>query len=280
MNIFEAIKKGDAILRESGIKSYKIDSEILMSRVIKKNRADIILNSKTELSQKDYNFYENLIIQRSKQKPIAHLTGKKEFWKYEFSVTKDVLIPRPDTEIIVEKTLKLTKNKNKLKVLEIGIGSGCVLLSILKERKSFSGTGIDISKKTIEICKINCKKLDLSERVKLFKTDIDNFKYGKYDLVISNPPYVKKFDIKYLEKEISLFEPKLALDGGLDGLSELKKVIFNSSKLIKRNGILVLEIAFDQAESVKRILKQNKFYINEINKDLSGKNRCIISTRK
>ena len=280
MNIFEAIKKGDAILRESGIKSYKIDSEILMSRVIKKNRADIILNSKTELSQKDYNLYENLIIQRSKQKPIAYLTGKKEFWKYEFSVTKDVLIPRPDTEIIVEKTLKLTKNKNKLKVLEIGIGSGCILLSILKERKNFYGTGIDISKKTIEICKINCENLGLSSRVKLFKTDIDNFRYGKYDLIISNPPYIKKFDLKYLEKEVSFYEPKPALDGGLDGLSELKKVILNSSKLIKRNGKLVLEIAFDQAESVKSILKQNEFYINEIIKDLSKKNRCIISTRK
>ena len=280
MNIFEAIKKGDAILRESGIKSYKIDSEILMSRVIKKNRADIILNSKTDLSQKDYNLYENLIIQRSKQKPIAYLTGKKEFWKYEFSVTKDVLIPRPDTEIIVEKTLKLTKNKNKLKMLEIGIGSGCILLSILKERKSFYGTGIDISKKTIEICKINCKNLRLSSRVKLFKTDIDNFRYGKYDLIISNPPYIKKFDLKYLEKEVSFYEPKPALDGGLDGLSELKKVILNSSKLIKRNGKLVLEIAFDQAESVKSILKQNEFYINEIIKDLSKKNRCIISTRK
>ena len=280
MNIFEAIKKGDAILRESGIKSYKIDSEILMSRVTKKNRADIILNSKNELSQKDYNLYENLIIQRSKQKPIAYLTGKKEFWKYEFSVTKDVLIPRPDTEIIVEKTLKLTKNKNKLKVLEIGIGSGCILLSILKERKSFYGTGIDISKKTIGICKINCKNLGLSNRVKLLKTDIDNFRYGKYDLIISNPPYIKKFDLKYLEKEVSFYEPKPALDGGLDGLSELKKVILNSSKLIRRNGKLVLEIAFDQAESVKSILKQNEFYINEIIKDLSKKNRCIISTRK
>ena len=280
MNIFEAIKKGDAILREIGIKSHKIDSEILMSRVIKKNRADIILNSKTELSQKDYNLYENLIIQRSKQKPIAHLTGKKEFWKYEFSVTKDVLIPRPDTEIIVEKTLKLTKNKNKLKVLEIGIGSGCILLSILKEKKNFYGTGIDISKKTIEICKINCKNLGLSNRVKLLKTDIDNFRYGKYDLIISNPPYIKKFDLKYLEKEVSFYEPKPALDGGLDGLSELKKVILNSSKLIRRNGKLVLEIAFDQAESVKSILKQNEFYINEIIKDLSKKNRCIISTRK
>ena len=277
MNIFEAIKRGYTILRESGIKSYKIDSEILMSRVIKKNRADIILNLNTNLSQEDYNLYENLIIQRSKQKPIAHLIGKKEFWKYEFRVTKDVLIPRPDTEIIVEKTLKLTKNKNKLKVLEIGIGSGCILLSILKERKSFYGTGIDISKKSLEICKINCKKLGLSSRVKLLKTDIDNF---RYDLIISNPPYVKNFELKYLEKEVSFYEPKPALDGGSDGLSKLKKVIFNSSNLIKRNGKLVLEIAFDQAESVKSILKQNEFYINEIIKDLSKKNRCIISTRK
>ncbi len=280
MNIFEAIKRGYTILRESGIKSYKIDSEILMSRVIKKNRADIILNLNTNLSQEDYNLYENLIIQRTKQKPIAYLTGKKEFWKYEFMVTKDVLIPRPDTEIIVEKTLKLTKNKNKLKVLEIGIGSGCILLSILKERKSFYGTGIDISKKSLEICKINCKKLGLSSRVKLLKTDIDNFRYGKYDLIISNPPYVKNFKLKYLEKEVSFYEPKPALDGGSDGLSKLKKVIFNSSNLIKRNGKLVLEIAFDQAESVKSILKQNEFYINEIIKDLSKKNRCIISTRK
>ena len=168
MNVFEAIKKGDEILRESGVKSYKIDSEVLMSQVIKKNRIGTLLNLNNELSQKDYKLYENLITQRSKRKPIAYLIGKKEFWKYEFIVTKDVLIPRPETELIVEKTLELTKNKSNLKVLEIGVGSGCILLSILKERKSFYGTGIDISKKTIEICKINSKKLDLSERVKLF----------------------------------------------------------------------------------------------------------------
>ena len=279
MNIFEAIKKGDAILRESGIKSYKIDSEILMSKVIKKNRTDIILNSKTELSQKNYNLYENLIIQRSKQKPIAYLTGKKEFWKYEFSVTKDVLIPRPDTEIIVEKTLRLTKNKNKLKVLEIGIGSGCILLSILKEKKNFYGTGIDISKKTIEICKINCENLGLSSRVKLFKTDIDNFRYGKYDLIISNPPYIKKFDLKYLEKDVAKFEPKLALDGGLDGLSAIRKVIKKSSELIKKNGRFVLEIGFDQKNKVISLLSKEGFYINSINKDLANKDRCIVCTK-
>ena len=119
MNVFEAIKKGDEILRESGVKSYKIDSEVLMSQVIKKNRIGTLLNLNNELSQKDYKLYENLITQRSKRKPIAYLIGKKEFWKYEFIVTKDVLIPRPETELIVEKTLELTKNKSNLKVLEI-----------------------------------------------------------------------------------------------------------------------------------------------------------------
>ena len=123
MNVFEAIKKGDEILRESGVKSYKIDSEVLMSQVIKKNRIGTLLNLNNELSQKDYKLYENLITQRSKRKPIAYLIGKKEFWKYEFIVTKDVLIPRPETELIVEKTLELTKNKSNLKVLEIGVGS-------------------------------------------------------------------------------------------------------------------------------------------------------------
>ena len=153
-------------------------------------------------------------------------------------------------------------------------------MSILKDRSDFYGTGIDISRDCIDISKINAKNLELSDRSKFFKSDVDNLLNGKYDLIISNPPYIKKFDLKYLEKEVSFYEPKPALDGGLDGLSELKKVILNSSKLIKRNGKLVLEIAFDQAESVKSILKQNEFYINEIIKDLSKKNRCIISTRK
>ena len=195
MNIFEAIKKGDNILKKNGIKNYKLDSEILMSKVFQKNRIDIILDSNKNLSKKEIMLYNNLIEQRAKKKPIAYLIGKKEFWKYEFYVTKDVLIPRPDTEIVIEQTLKLTKNKPSLRILDIGIGSGCILLSILKERKSFYGTGIDICKKTLDICMFNAKKLYLNDRIRLFKSDVDNFNYGKYDLVVSNPPYIKKFNL-------------------------------------------------------------------------------------
>ena len=280
MNIFDAIKIGDNILKKNGIKSHKLDSEILMSQVLDKSRIDIILNSDTKLSDKETITYNNLIKQRSKKKPIAYLTGKKEFWKYEFYVTKDVLIPRPDTEIIVEQVIKLTKKKSRLKILDIGIGSGCILLSILKEKKGFYGIGVDICKKTLDICKANVKELDLIDRIKLFKSDIDNFNYGKYDLIISNPPYIKMFDLKYLDKDVYDYEPKSALDGGLDGLSKIKQVIYNSSRLIKRNGILILEIAFDQSDKVKKILIRNGYYIKDVVKDLAKNNRCIIGVKK
>ena len=280
MDISEAIKKGDNILKKNGIKSYKLDSELLMSQVFQKNRENIILNSNVKLSNKEIILYNDLIEQRKKKKPIAYIIGKKEFWKYEFDVTKDVLIPRPDTEIIIEQTLKLTKNKSGLKILDIGVGSGCILLSILKERKNFYGSGIDICKKTLEICKINVKKLNLADRIKLFKSDVDNFNYGKYDLIVSNPPYIKKFDLKYLEKDVYGYEPILALDGGVDGLLGIKKVISNSSKFIKKNGILIIEIAFDQTDKVKKFLKENGYFIKDVVKDLAKNNRCLISIKK
>ena len=280
MNISEAIKRGGNILKKNGIKTYKLDCEILISQVFKKNRIDMILNSSKKLSDKQIILFNDLIEQRSKKKPVAYLVGKKEFWKYEFEVTKDVLIPRPDTEILIEQTLKITNLKSRLEILDIGIGSGCILLTLLKERKSYHGTGIDISKKTLDICRVNAKKLNLFNRIRLFKSDVDNFSFGKYDLIISNPPYIKKFDLKYLEKDIYDYEPKSALDGGLDGLLQIKKVIINSSKLIKKNGILILEIAFNQTDRVKKILKDNGYFIRDVVKDLAKNNRCIISIKK
>ena len=280
MNILKAIKKGDNILKERGIKSHKLDSEILMSQVFGKNRIDIILNFDMNLTIKEIEVFNNLIKERSKRKPIAYLLGKKEFWKYEFDINENVLIPRPDTEIIVEQVLKLTKNKSRLKILDIGIGSGCILLSILKEKKGFYGTGIDICKKTLDICKSNIKKLDLINSIKLFKSDVDNFNYGKYDLIISNPPYINKFKLKYLEKDVCDYEPISALDGGVDGLHKIKKVIYNSSKLIKNGGTLILEIAFDQTDKVKKILRKNGYFVKDVVKDLAQNNRCIISIKK
>ena len=279
MKFLNAINHGFKILKNNCIKSAKLDSEILMSSIIGKERTFIILNQNENVEKKNFDTFKKLIDQRSKGEPIAYLIGKKDFWNYEFKINKNVLVPRPDSELIIEEVLKLTKNKNKLKLLDIGVGSGCILLSILNEKKNFNGVGIDISEKCINLSKINALDLKIDTRVKFFKTDVDNFNYGKYDLIVSNPPYINRNDLRYLDKEVLNFEPKLSLDGGLDGLSVLKRVIKKASKLIKINGLLFLEIGFDQKERVKKILRNRGFYINKVIKDYANNDRCIISTK-
>ena len=279
MNIQTAVQKAQLFLKEKNIKTPVLDSQILMSEAIKKEKEFIILNFDKEISNKSLEYFDKLIHQRARGEPIAYLVKKKYFWKYQFSVNKDVLIPRPDTEVLIEEVLKLTKNKDNLNLLDVGIGSGCILISILKDKKNFYGTGIDISKKSLDICKINGENLGVIDRLKLFKSDIDNFHFRKYDLIISNPPYINKNRLKYLEKDVIGFEPKQALDGGVDGLSEISKVINRSSDLIKKKGFLVLEIGFDQKQKVKKILKNKGFYIKKIVKDLSNNDRCIVSIK-
>jgi len=279
MKIETAIKKAYLDLKSKNIKSALLDSEILMSKAINEDRSNVLLNLNRVLSNQDYKNFRELISNRLQFKPIAYLTGKKSFWKHEFEINDKVLIPRPDTEIIIEEILKIYRNKHNIKFLEVGVGSGCIILSILKERMSFLGKGVDLSKDCINICKLNAIKLGVQNRLKLFKTDIDNFSSGKYDLIISNPPYIKKLDLKKLDKDVINYEPELALYGGLDGLSKIRKVIKKSSELIKLNGKLVLEIAYDQKEMVKDILRKNGFFINKVVKDLSKNDRCIISTK-
>ena len=279
MNILTAINEASEVLRKNCIKSAKLDSEILLSKIIKKDRKYIILNSDKKLKNNHFAMFNELIEKRSLGKPIAYLIGKKDFWKYEFCVSEETLIPRPDTEILIDHILKTTKYKSKLRILDIGVGSGCILLSVLKEKKDFYGIGIDICNKCIEISKINASKLNLLNRVKFFKSNVDNFFHGKYDLIFSNPPYIKKLDLKYLDRDVVDFEPRLALDGGLEGISEIRKVINRSSELIKKNGILVLEIGFDQKYKVKKLLKDKGFYINKVLKDYANNDRCIVSTK-
>ena len=279
MKIENAIQEGFLQLKQNNIESALLDSQLLMSQIIKKDQKFIILNPDKKLQNSDYKSFKNLISHRAKGKPVAQLIGVKSFWNYDFSLNDEVLIPRPDSELIVEQVLKIYKGKKKINLLEIGVGSGCLILSILKEKKLFYGTGIDISNHCIKISNFNAKKLNIQNRVKLFKSDIDNFNLGKYDLIISNPPYIKKLDFNNLKKDVVNFEPKLALDGGLEGLSCFRKVIKKSSELIKKRGRLILEIAYDQKRDVAKILRENGFYINRILRDLANNDRCIVSTK-
>jgi len=279
MNIQSAVKEANIILKNNYIKTAELDTEILLAEVLGSSREYIILNNHKNLDKIKLDHFKKLIKERANRKPIAYLLNKKDFWDSEFYVNKNALIPRPDTEVVIEEILRLTKYKTKFNILDIGVGSGCILLSILRERKNFYGTGIDISKKSLEISKINARNLNLEQRIKFYKSDIDNFSKGKYDLIISNPPYIKSCDLKYLEKDVINFEPKLALDGGLDGLSVIRKVINKSSELIKRNGKFILEIGFNQKNKVIKLLNKKGFYINSTLKDLAKNDRCIVSTK-
>jgi len=279
MNIENTLNTAIKTLTQFNIQNANLDSEILLAKIIGKDRNYIILNSKEHLSQKYLFRFNNLIERRKKGEPVAYLTRKKEFWKNNFYIDQNILVPRPDTELIVEEVLKFSKKKFKLQILDIGTGSGCILLSLLKERPSFYGTGIDISKKSINISKYNAKMLQLTNKVKFYQSDVDNFKIGKYDLIVSNPPYIEALNLKYLENDVVNFEPKLALNGGIDGFSKIRKVIDKATVLIKKNGKLVLEIGFNQKNKVQEMLRKKGFYINKTLKDYGKKDRCIISTK-
>ena len=279
MNIQTLLNQASKTLKQLSNTSSKLDSEILLSKIIKKNRKYLILNSNEELKKENIKSFDYLVKRRKKGEPIAYLINKKEFWKQNFYINQNVLIPRPDTETLVEETLKLFNVNSKLNMLDIGTGSGCILLSILKERRNFFGIGIDISKKAINVARFNAKMHQLSNRVKFYNSDVDKFLIGKYDLILSNPPYIKQKDLKYLEKDVVGYEPKLALDGGKDGFSKITKVISKASYLIKKNGKFILEIGFGQKKKILSILKQNNFFINKVVKDYGKNDRCVISTR-
>ena len=279
MNIENTLNNAVKILNKSKIKNSILDSEILLSQAINRDRKYIFLNSKENLKQKYSKNFNNLIARRRKGEPIAYLINKKEFWKQSFYVDQNVLIPRPDTELIIEQVLKLFLKNSKLQILDIGTGSGCILLSLLKEMPNCYGIGIDISKKSINISKYNAKMLQLTNKVKFYQSDVDNFKIGKYDLIVSNPPYIEVSSLGYLENDVINFEPKLALNGGIDGFSKIRKVIDKATVLIKKNGKLVLEIGFNQKNKVQEMLRKKGFYINKTLKDYGKKDRCIISTK-
>ena len=279
MNIENILTQAFKELSNSNIKNANLDCEVLLSNIINKDREYVILNPKKNLDKKYIDIFNNLIDRRKKSEPIAYLINKKEFWKETFYIDKNVLIPRPDTEHIVEEVLKLTQNNSKSHVLDIGTGSGCILLSILKERKNFIGTGIDISKKCIKVSKYNAKRLELDNRTKFYISDVDNFLIGKYDVIVSNPPYIENLNLKYLDRDVVNFEPKLALSGGRDGFSEITKVINKTSGLIKKNGVFVLEIGHNQKNKVTEKLKAKGFYIKKVLKDYGKNDRCIISSK-
>ena len=277
MKISRALDNGYTFLKSNNINSYKIDTELLLSDSLNISRERLILNLNEVIVTENYKNFLLKLNRRKKKEPVAYILNKKEFWKIKFYVNRDVLIPRPETEFLVEESLNVISKNEKKRVLEIGIGSGCVIISVLKERENCSATGIDCCKKALKVARMNAKLHHIENRIKILKTDVDNFNTGKYDLIISNPPYIDKHILKYLG--VSEYEPLKALNGGLKGIEMLKKVILKASQLLKINGKLIIEIGNNQKYKVINLLNNNNFFVNKTIKDLSNHDRCIVSTK-
>ncbi len=279
MILEKEIQHAALLLKKYNISSYNLDAEIILSNLMKVSREFLITNNNKEIKENVLKKYRLAIKRRIKNEPVAYITGRKEFWSKNFIVNKTTLIPRPETELLIYKLRKIFKNKS-INFLDIGTGSGCILLALLKELNQSYGTGIDISPKAIQIAKINAKNLNLYKRSKFKVFDFNKYNLGKYDLVVSNPPYISSQDLKKLSKDIINFEPIAALDGGIDGLDQIKKVIYKSKYLLKTNGVLALEIGFNQYRRVSELLKYYRY--REIGReyDYNYNVRCIISTKQ
>jgi len=279
MILENTIKEASKTLKQHKIISHELDAQIILSNILGVSKEFLLLNSDMKINERIKTQYNNAIKRRLKHEPVAYITGKKEFWSKNFLVNKSTLVQRPETELLIYKIVKYYRNK-KINVLDIGTGSGCILLSILKELRNSRGIGLDISKNAIRTAIINSKNLKLSNRSKFIIFDIKNFNLGKYDLIVSNPPYIPSGDIRKLSLDIRNFEPLIALNGGYDGLDLIKKVIYKSSSLLKKNGMLAIEIGNKQYLKVSKILTHHNF--RELSKiyDYKSNVRCIISTKK
>jgi len=276
MIISDLLNSGSKILKSNNILTHKLDSEIMLSNLLKKRREQIIINSEEKVSKSTINNFNKLIIRRSTREPLAYILKNKEFWSKDFFVNRNTLIPRPETELLCDVVIKLFKDKDPY-MLDIGTGTGCILLSILSEIKKAKGIGVDISSKAIEVAKKNSNNFGLNKRSKFFMRSLDSIYNYKFDLIVSNPPYIKTSDIKNLSEDVRKFEPKIALDGGKDGLDVVKKIIYKSKTILKKLGLLALEIGYGQHYKVSQILKEQGFREELLVKDHRNNIRCILA---
>ncbi len=278
MNLEEVIKNGSKQLKKSKTKTSLLDAEIILSDLMGITREFLITNNNMNISDNIKKKFNHAINRRINNEPVAYITGKRDFWTETFAVNRATLIPRPETELLIYKIIKFFRNKS-INILDIGTGSGCILLSILKELKFSRGTGIDISNLAIKVAINNSRRFNLSNRSKFKVFDINKFKFGKYDLIVSNPPYIPSKEIKKLSKDIRDYEPDIAINGGKDGLDLIKKVIYKSSKLLKNNGLLAIEIGTNQYLRVLAIMNKCGFRVVGKEFDYNDNVRCIISTK-
>jgi release factor glutamine methyltransferase len=281
MLVNEAIAFAEQELKRSNNLNSRLDSEILVSHLINIPRESIYSKLKENLPSNKTEELQKLVSRRVKKEPIAYILNNKEFWSINFYVDRSVLIPRPETEVLIDLILSQISNKNNyLNILDIGTGSGCILISLLKELIKAKGIGVDKSVKAIAIAKKNSISQRVDNRASFKNVNLEDIKFDKkFDLIVSNPPYLPDASLKNLNLDIKLYEPKIALQGGVQGVDFLCKIINLASKILKINGLLALEIGDNQFHILAKYLKKNRFKILDkyilINKQV----RCLLATK-
>ncbi len=277
MYLSELLKIGTNMLRDKKIDSYQIDTELMLAKIANTSREKILINENINIDNKKVKNFKKMLERRgNSSEPMAYILNKREFWNTDLFVNKDVLIPRPETELIVDKLKEIFKNHSPY-VLDVGTGSGCIIISLLEELKKSKGVAIDISHMALRVARKNAKKNKTFNRVNFQRKSIESFFNKKFDLIVSNPPYIPRWQLNNLMKDVKFFEPKLALDGGNDGLDVIKKVIYKSKRILKIKGLLALEIGNGQYSKISQILKLNKFREKFLIRDYQKNIRCIIS---
>ena len=258
------------LLKDKGVLTANLDVKILLAFLLNIDTKEIINYFNNEISNEFLNNFQKLLSRRLNREPIANIIGKKAFWDYDFIVNENVLTPRPDSETLIEAVLENYKDKDqKLNILDLGTGSGCLILTLLSIYQNSQGLAIDISDKALEIAKQNAKLLNIN-RIKFLKNNWNNNINKKFDIIISNSPYIPKKEIEILEPEVNKYNPLLALDGGNDVLDCYKYLAKNLQKNCKENTKIFLEIGKNQENNIIEIFKNNKFELLKIYKDING----------
>lgn len=260
-----------------GIESPGLDADILLREALHVSREDLIKDPYRVVEGAPYIRYHGLLSRRMAHEPIAYILGKKEFYGREFTVNRSTLIPRPDSEILIEAVLKYGKSlSDNPRILDCGTGSGCLILTLLAEIEAATGVGIDRSREAIEVAKANADKLGLAKRVNFRINSWQEEQREMFDLVVANPPYIRQDDIANLHPDVTLFEPHSALDGGTDGLACYRQLARCKAQWLKPGGMIFLECGFNQHDNVVEIFRQQGLKLVGIEKDLAGIHRCII----
>ena len=277
MIISEALNYGKKALSTSGLSQSKLDAKLLMKNQLDFNDEDFIKSLNNNISQKDFDSYKLKIFRRMNHEPIAHITGQKDFWKNTFSVSKDTLIPRPDSETLIESVLKYIPHDENFNFLDLGTGSGCLIISTLEEFKNSQGTGIDISKNAISIANKNKKNINNDLNLSFIVHDFFNFDTRGFDIIICNPPYVPEDKLNEISEEVINFEPHLALFPKKGTKDCYEKIISNVKLTNNRNCYVFFEIDYRDNDLISNILKDNNFSVLAVENDLTNRPRCIVA---